>query len=84
MHIEIALLDEGIGPNLLHQLVFLDDMAVVLYQYQEGFERLGCERDRLAAVAENPLTWIQLKRSELVEVLFLLGHTRIKKNSNFC
>ena len=41
---EPAFFDEGIGPNLLHQHIFFDDVAAVLNQDNQRLQRLWRER----------------------------------------
>lgn len=52
---EADFLDDGVGPDELHEIGFVDDLAVALNEDVEGFSDLGEEGDAIGAAEEQPL-----------------------------
>ena len=65
---EVGFLDEGVGPEGRHQLLFRERPAGVLNQQHEQVERLGRERHAVARTRQYALTGVQAARPELVDV----------------
>ena len=63
---EPALLDDGVTPNPLEQLILGKNAIPMLDQDQQRFERLGSQRHRFCAEQQEPLAAIQAERPELV------------------
>ncbi len=74
---EIALFDKTVGPELSHELVLFNHLAVVLNQQQQRVDGFGFERHRLAIVEQQTVRGVDAECAELVETLDLLAHKAI-------
>jgi hypothetical protein len=61
---KVTLLDSRPGPELLHQVIFFQEMAGVLHQQEQCIEGLGSKADRLIATGQPSLSGIQKVRAE--------------------
>lgn len=71
---EVALLDEAVGPDPLHQLIFFDDAPAQLDQDQQHLQRLLRERHHLSVAEQRALGRVEAKTVEVVEMPDLPGH----------
>ena len=69
VHRKVALLDKAIGPDSLHQIVFLNCFAAGLYEREKDVEDFGGKRNNLALSEEYPFGRVKTEGSEFVEVL---------------
>src|SRR5450631_3355517 len=58
---EAVLLDKRIGPHLLKKFFFRYQSTLILEQYKQSLKGFGGNRNRLVAVVEDVLAWIQPK-----------------------
>jgi hypothetical protein len=63
---EVALLDRRIGPDRLHQFVFLHQAAAVFDQRQESVENPGRKLHPFIAFQKGAFLGIQAEGTELV------------------
>jgi hypothetical protein len=63
---EVDLLDEGVGPEDLHEFVFGDDAAAVAEEDEEGFEGFGIDPKRLTEASEEAADDVDPKLSKFV------------------
>lgn len=64
---QVRLFDEGVGPELAHQLVFGDDLAIIPEQDEESLENLWSDRDRSAPAQQELLLRVDPEFAELVQ-----------------
>ena len=55
MNFEIALLDGGVGPNALDQLIFADDFASTFHEGRQKPKRASPQSNSLAGVQQQSL-----------------------------
>lgn len=63
---EIALLDGGVRPYGLHQIGFVNDVAVTIEQSEQNCDGFGRKRKRLAVAHDDPLIRIDEEGAESV------------------
>src|SRR5664280_3167902 len=73
--VEVSFLDKGIGPDPLHQVVFVHQASGVLDQYKQRFRSLGGQGNRGTVAHQDALLGVQPKWTKGVEVLGLQRHT---------
>ena len=65
-----AFLNETIGPDKLHQLIFFEHPPMVLDQHQQRIDSFRTERNYLTATEQKPFHGIDPERTEFVSVFF--------------
>src|SRR5262245_13011531 len=73
---QVGLFYKSIGPDLLQQFIFFQQMSVPLDQRQQQVEGFGSERDGFAIAQQEVFSRIQSERAEFVYVLCLQAHSR--------
>lgn len=56
---KVTLLDENPGPNLLQQLIFLDNVPGAFNQHEESFQVLGRNGNSCAVVKQHTLVRVK-------------------------
>jgi len=65
--VQIVFFHRAVGPDALHQLVFADEMPVILDEDAESIEDLRTERDEFAFTQLTALGNIKLKTAKLID-----------------
>src|ERR1700730_17708237 len=65
--IEVAVLDDGTGPDRFHQLFLDEHLTAVLDQQKKNLERLGGQWNLFGATQQKTPAGIDAKRTELVK-----------------
>ena len=73
---QVGLFDEGVGPNLFHQVVLGNNLLAVTDQDQKYLKRLRRKWDGLAGAQQHFLFRINSKRTELIEFFESLALAR--------
>jgi hypothetical protein len=68
-HAQVGFLNDSIGPDGFHQLIFAEHMPTMLNQYEQGVKRFGRQRHRRILAQQAILRGIQTERANLVDVL---------------
>src|SRR6185503_20301134 len=66
---EVALLNDSLAPDPLHQLVLVQHLSAPLDQRQKSVELLREQLDRLAVAQQEVLLRVQTKGAELVNAV---------------
>src|SRR5258708_13540898 len=64
LHLEIAFLDEDVGPDPGHQLALADQVAGPLDQRHQNVERPAAETKRPVPLQEETLVWENVEGAE--------------------
>ena len=75
----IRLLNEGTGPQPLHEVILVHQVPGVLDQHKQDFESFRRERHGLAVENQQALPRVEAKRTEAVEVPCFLVHSPRKE-----
>ena len=77
---QVRLLDEGVGPDGLHQIIFEDHgfavLDAVLDQNEQGFKSLGRQRNGAIIAQQEQFVGVEAKRPKLVQLFCFRGHSR--------
>ena len=73
---QVVLFDDGVGPYPPQQLLFLEEVALVLHQDLQQVEGLQGQRHHLALAKQAPLTGVEQEWTERVAVYPLCRHQR--------
>jgi hypothetical protein len=68
---------EGIRPDFLHQIVFVDDASVVFQQRQKYVKRFRRQRNEVLAAPQNAFVRFHAEPAKLIKIAGLLGHKRL-------
>jgi hypothetical protein len=77
--IEIVLFDRSVWLDGAHQLFFVEHLAVVCNEEDEGIEDLGSERDLVGIAEENSPAGVDAKISELIDVRLGVAQEGLRK-----
>src|SRR6266849_2267190 len=64
LHLQIALLDQGVGPNPGQQFALADQVAGPLDQCHQNVERPAAETKRPVSLQEETLVWENVEGAE--------------------
>src|SRR6185437_12104011 len=64
VNFDVVFLDDQAGPNLSHQLVFADNLALCRGQHTEDVERPVAYRYRHPLTRQLVLVWIQIEQAK--------------------
>ena len=78
---EVRVLDEGIGPQCRHQLLFGERAPRAPDQQQQQVEGLRRQRYALVLTRQDALTCVQTTRPELVQIIVGAAHWTLLRNS---
>ena len=70
--------DHRIRPHRRHQVIFAEDLAIVLNQVNQRVENLWRKRYRFAGTKQQPLGDVQAEVPEGIDVRFLRIHSAFK------
>src|SRR5215470_7802328 len=76
--VEVVLLHQSIGPQLLQQLFFLQQTAGVLHKYAESLKYLQREGNFYSVPKQLVLGGVELERTEFIAI-YRVRHTVQKK-----
>lgn len=76
--IEVVLLDDGVRPELLDQLVFGDETSRPLEHHPQRVEHLAGQRDRPSFAQQLPFADVHPELAEFVDRGFVGRHARTR------
>ena len=76
---EVTLLHHDLGPNRIHQLFLLQDVAAALDQRQQKVKGFRRERKWVTVAEQDALRRVNVEGSKCVEVIGYAAHDRVRE-----
>src|SRR5262245_42210008 len=71
---EIAVFDKAVGPDMFHQVVFVDDLAAAFYQFKQDVKRFRSDLDEFSVTPQPPPRGVEVVWTETISLLRSLTH----------